>query len=641
MERGSPQQKQLREALLNAFPTRQDLEMMVSDGLYENLSAIGGEGTLQHTIFKLVQWAVARGKLEQLVIVALKENSHNPQLRSVAESLGLEDQHLLRGFGAYETTESIATSSSVIPKLPVASGSITGQVKENLFRKSSNRSKQPLDDVETDDTFQRYQDGLDCLLERMGKRHPRYAEARTLQMRLTKNIKKEVRQGRSSKSVAERDELLHTLNELADETVNTSFNGFCGLSNTYSDMEREDDELRDWIPYSKFRLITEQRAKEFTGRKFLFGEIKEYLTVPPFSSGYILIEGDAGVGKTAFMAALVRRYGWIHHYVNLQYGTAKPEQFLKSICAQLIIRYNLRSYSDALGDRSRIADALLIDLLFKAVKVADEKRIVILVDALDEAAYKETGNKQRPYEDGPGLFLPPDLPSGVFIIATKRPLHDNDSPNRGALHPKLISFQDSRYQDLNMLDIRNYIESFIEKRASVMQQRIAEWDISRSKFIGDLADKSQGNFMYIVSILGDIFDGKVTQNTIDDIRSLPVGLESYYWFHWRRMQARFPEEFEHLYKPIASFLAASYEPISLQSLAELSGKEPEQVQQVLDDWKQFFKKSVPTAQQYQQYQLYHASFREFLDDVVGLKSYREQILRQRFRDMGGNPDAPR
>lgn len=82
--------RRLRNALLVAFPTRQDLVIMVSYGLHENLSAITGDGNLEHTVFELIQWAVAKGRLEELVIGARKQNSQNPQLRSAAEFLRLE-----------------------------------------------------------------------------------------------------------------------------------------------------------------------------------------------------------------------------------------------------------------------------------------------------------------------------------------------------------------------------------------------------------------------------------------------------------------------------------------------------------------------------------------------------------------------
>lgn len=89
MDIDGPQLKQLQEALLSAFPTCQGLEMMVFYGLGKSLSAIVGYGDLEYMIFKLLEWVQAQGRLEELIRVALKQNSQNPQLVYIAELVGL------------------------------------------------------------------------------------------------------------------------------------------------------------------------------------------------------------------------------------------------------------------------------------------------------------------------------------------------------------------------------------------------------------------------------------------------------------------------------------------------------------------------------------------------------------------------
>src|SRR5436305_7183343 len=89
MELDGPQQKQVGEALISAYPTRPDLERMVFDGLSEHLGAIARDDTLSHTIFELLRWAQARGRLEELIKAALLQNSGNAQLKSIAAQLGV------------------------------------------------------------------------------------------------------------------------------------------------------------------------------------------------------------------------------------------------------------------------------------------------------------------------------------------------------------------------------------------------------------------------------------------------------------------------------------------------------------------------------------------------------------------------
>ena len=108
-----PQQKQLCEALLSAFPKRQDLERMDSYGLNENLSAIVRDSDLRHTVFELIQWSITRGRLDELLTAAIQENNRNHQLLSVAKQLVLViDQHFPLDLSNDETVLSITTSSS-------------------------------------------------------------------------------------------------------------------------------------------------------------------------------------------------------------------------------------------------------------------------------------------------------------------------------------------------------------------------------------------------------------------------------------------------------------------------------------------------------------------------------------------------
>lgn len=98
------QQRQLAQAFLSAFPTRQDLEMIVSYRLGENLFALTRENSLERTVFQLIRWATAKGRLEELIVAALEQNPRNPELRRVAQELGLtQNQPVTRGFRSDKT----------------------------------------------------------------------------------------------------------------------------------------------------------------------------------------------------------------------------------------------------------------------------------------------------------------------------------------------------------------------------------------------------------------------------------------------------------------------------------------------------------------------------------------------------------
>src|SRR6266566_3598199 len=173
-----------------------------------------------------------------------------------------------------------------------------------------------------------------------------------------------------------------------------------------------DSQLRHYLLNEGIDASLEQVTNDFVGRHFLFDEVDKWLKSSTIQSGYLVIEAEPGFGKTAFIAALVKRSGWIHHYVDLKRGINKPQEFLENVCAQLIIRYKLPTtrIQDVEVRPNTVLDKLLTDVVSKA----RNKPVVILVDALDEAS--DTG-----LTDGANrLFLPPSLPIGVFIIVTTR-----------------------------------------------------------------------------------------------------------------------------------------------------------------------------------------------------------------------------
>jgi hypothetical protein len=74
--------------------------------------------------------------------------------------------------------------------------------------------------------FSRYKTGIRSLLEHLGKGHPRYTEALTLEARLKENEDKQL-YGDTDTLSAERAQIVERLNELALVTIGVSFNALC------------------------------------------------------------------------------------------------------------------------------------------------------------------------------------------------------------------------------------------------------------------------------------------------------------------------------------------------------------------------------------------------------------------------------
>jgi hypothetical protein len=84
------QKKDLRRALLAAFPSASELRRMTSDQLDENLAAITAQSeSLEQNAFDLISWAEAHGRLAELVSAGRNQNSGNPDLQDFAARIGL------------------------------------------------------------------------------------------------------------------------------------------------------------------------------------------------------------------------------------------------------------------------------------------------------------------------------------------------------------------------------------------------------------------------------------------------------------------------------------------------------------------------------------------------------------------------
>ena len=85
MSLSGAQFQQLQDALLSAFPSDALLKQMVLFQLDENLDAIAGGGNATEKVFNLISWAVAQGRIEELINGAALANTGNVFLQSFVE----------------------------------------------------------------------------------------------------------------------------------------------------------------------------------------------------------------------------------------------------------------------------------------------------------------------------------------------------------------------------------------------------------------------------------------------------------------------------------------------------------------------------------------------------------------------------
>jgi hypothetical protein len=371
--------------------------------------------------------------------------------------------------------------------------------------------------------------------------------------------------------------------------------------------------VREFIRLAEFEPLIRDHTRHFIGRKAVFERIDASLADDNFPSGYIVIQGEPGSGKSAIMSRLVQQRGYLHHFNIAPQNIRSAKVFLEDLCAQLIVRYEL-NYAHLPKDAGS-SSGRLIALIAEALAKNQGAPIVMLVDALDEsepAKGREGRNR---------LDLPKSLPDGAFIVVSTREQMDYQLD---VSHRKDIWLRDFREQTFE--DVKNFIRSFTARRADVMIGRIRDWGLTEEQFGVELGGRSGGNFMYLVHILHDIAEGLLNKTNVDSIEALPATLEEYYRRHWRMMRDLNRRRYESLYEPVVCVLAAVHEPVTLKYVAEVTQLEEWQVKEVVNDWRQFLREDVvPGAKPV--YRIYHKSFQDFLAEEVGLERFQRMITR--------------
>lgn len=350
------------------------------------------------------------------------------------------------------------------------------------------------------------------------------------------------------------------------------------------------EDLRVHNPISIFQSLIEDRTKDFVGREFVFDAIEQFKTDK--ASGYFIIEGPPGIGKSSIMAAYHKRVECPIHFNVRSAGIVNYDQFLQGISQQLNARFSITT---GLPPKNARDGSHLLKLLQEASEQLKwNDKLVVAVDALDEA------NKSSLQQGENILLLPPTLPTGVYFVLTTRP--KANLPLYLQTHVHHFNLLD--YDKHNLDDIRKYVEISAEKPK--LRSWLKTHGIKEKEFIDQLTLLSEGNFMYLHYVLPSIAEGHYEGLSFE---KLPRGLERYYEDHWRRMgmtQSPLPM---HKIK-IIYILSEIEEPVTRSMIADFASEDELTVQGVLDEWGEFLQEDYVDDERC--YQVYHASFQDFL-----------------------------
>jgi hypothetical protein len=383
----------------------------------------------------------------------------------------------------------------------------------------------------------------------------------------------------------------------------------------------EFNQIEQHIPRQIFKNIVDDKTREFVGREYIYARIDEYLKDESFPSGYILLKGEPGIGKTALMANLVGQpeRGWIHHFVTE--GTDLTEIFLASICSQLIVKYEL-PYSklpECEPEQRILTYRKFMDekLLPQAIENAKDNKVIILVDALDEA-------KRSPLDGELNILgLPKALPEGVFFIVTSR---EADDEHFYVNNNRRIDIKDD--DDDNLNDVRKYVTTYLADPG--VKQQIEKWKVSDDDFVEKITKKSEGNFMYLFYVMTDIKEQKLSEDIKDSIHDLPQGLNGYYSKLWNFMERSYKDRFKEIDEKVIRIIAALHTPASISYIAEISKFPTNTVSEIINLWRNCFNEIIENNKQY--YRIYHRSFYDFLkrklhfDDITSFDTQTNNLI---------------
>ena len=354
-------------------------------------------------------------------------------------------------------------------------------------------------------------------------------------------------------------------------------------------------------PTPVFKRVELER---FVGRQWITAAIETFQQSN--DRGYFVLEAEAGMGKTAYLAHYAQHADCVHHFSELAPGSEGIAPTIRNIASQLVNRWRLpRDPSTAhLAERADRPDALQ-SLLFRIAAHRDEtdpgKPVIVVVDALDEAGTPRGQNV---------LGLPQALPRGVYLVVSQRPVQVSLT-----VQPPRTVFTIKAGNKHNLKDAKDYVTATLQALQAVGSAASADVPAA----IDALLAKSNGNWIYLHYVFAEIQRG---DRKLDDLQSLPAGLWQYYARYWLAWRAEHSESWDNLHLPVLAALGAAQEAVSGQVLAALANVPETGSRELLEErWLPFLNvyESDPP-----RYRLYHASLREFLEGRVDLEQLTAQ-----------------
>jgi len=282
----------------------------------------------------------------------------------------------------------------------------------------------------------------------------------------------------------------------------------------------------------------------FVGREEVLARLDEWLDEDD-EAGWVIVTGGPGMGKSAILAAWLARREAAgvrvpHHFIRRQMSDwDQPDVIESSLATQIEERF------PKLVDPNAEPEGRLVELLERVSKQLDDRRLIIVVDGLDETD-AEPGVNPLPQ------FLPQVVPPGIRFLCATRPT----------------------YPHLNWLEARSPVRwlDLDEARWAASNEAVVRgvWQAVRPSYRPPLSDdivatavvRAEGNVLHAI-MLHDVLRDQPAAERRADI--FPRGLRALVGEIWDRAAA------QECVRSGLGFLCAAREALSLDVLAEVAG----------------------------------------------------------------------
>lgn len=314
-------------------------------------------------------------------------------------------------------------------------------------------------------------------------------------------------------------------------------------------------------------VYLENFHKEFYGREWLLASYESWFAEQK-DSKFFWITGNAGMGKTAFIAELCHRHPEISAVHFCRYNDIErsdPKRIIKSLAYHLSTQ--VPEYQDSLfhmaGLESLKDDSVqkLFEKLFiipmRKMQPPDQD-IVIVIDALDEAS-RNGRNELVDVIATEFLKTPPWL----RLIITSRP-----EPELFRKLSFFSSFIMEKNEEENLKDISGYLVQALQGTPNLT-----------GSVISNIVQRSEGSFLFAKQVVYDIREQRID---LDNPESIPMGMTGIYNNYLDRLFGDSMEEDYTFARKIIEVLVASYEPLTIDRLVTILGEEDYAVTRILE-----------------------------------------------------------